>query len=304
MSFRYLLAALWLVAPLGLWAQLRVELTFDQETYLPQEPMNAIVQIYNSSGQKLRLGRDAEWLSFSIESVDGRIVKQIKAPDVVGEFDLPNGSRARKIVNLAEAYDLRTFGRYLITAVVHVADWGETFTNPRAKPIGIATGVTMWESTFGVPDAKASGRPELRKFQLLQSNHRKQLSLYVRVTDESEAETYALTVLGKLLSFSKPEPQMDRFSNLHVLYQESSHSFLYFMITPDGMLLSRQTWAIGDSRPGMTLNSEGRISVTGGVRRVSASDLPPPELLSEKKSPSEAPLLGAENRTDAEKAVK
>src|SRR5688572_29756810 len=304
MSFRYLLAALWLVAPLGLWAQLRVELSFDQETYLPQEPMNAIVQIYNSSGQKLRLGRDAEWLSFSIESVDGRIVKQIKVPDVVGEFDLPNGSRARKIVNLAEAYDLRTFGRYLITAEVHVPEWGEAFTNPRAKPIGIATGVTMWERTFGVPDVKTDARPEMRKFQLLQANHRKQLSLYARVTDESEAHTYALTVLGPLLSFSKPEPQMDRFSNLHVLYQDASHTFRYFMITPDGMLLSRQTWALGDSRPAMTVNSEGRISGTGGAGRVSASDLPPPELLSEKKSTSEAPLLGAQNRTDAEKAVK
>ncbi len=304
MSFRYLLAALWLAAPLGLWAQLRVELSFDQETYLPQEPMNAIVVIYNSSGQNLRLGRDSGWLSFNIESVDGRIVRQLKAPDVVGEFDLPNGSRARKIVNLAEAYDLRAFGRYLITAEVHVPDWGEAFTNPRPKPIGIATGVTMWERTFGVPDAKSDARPEIRKFQLLQANHRKQLSIYVRVTDETEAHTYALSVLGKLVSFSKPEPQMDRFSNLHVLYQDASHTFSYFMITPDGMILARQTWAIGESRPAMTVNSEGRISVTGGVRRVSASDLPPPELLSEKKSPSEAPLLGADNRIDAEKAVK
>jgi hypothetical protein len=97
---------------------------------------------------------------------------------------------------------------------------------------------------------------------------------------------------------------MDRFSNLHVLYQDASHTFRYFMITPDGMILARQTWAIGESRPAMTVNSEGRISVTGGVRRVSASDLPPPELLSENKSPSPAPVLGAENRIDAEKAVK
>jgi hypothetical protein len=223
---------------------------------------------------------------------------------VVGEFDLPNGSRARKVVNIAEAYDMRTFGRYLVTAVVHVSEWSESFTNPRAIPIGIATGVTMWERTFGVPNENPGGRPEVRKFQLLQANHRKQLSIYVRVTDETEAHTYALTVLGHLVSFSKPEPQMDRFSNLHVLYQDASHTFRYFMITPDGMLLSRQTWAIGDTRPAMTVNSEGRISVTGGVRRVSASDLPPPELLSEKKSASEAPLLGAENRIDAEKAVK
>ena len=304
MSFRYLLAALCLAAPFSLWAQMRVELTFDQENYLPQEPMEAIVVIYNTSGQKLRLGKDHQWLSFNIESVDGQIVKQLKVPDVVGEFDLPSASRARKRVNLAEAYDLRRFGRYLITAVVRIPEWGEQFTNPRAVPIGISTGVTLWESAFGLPDTKENTRPEMRKFQLLQSNHRKQLSLYVRITDESEAETYSLYPLGQLVGFSKPEPQLDRWSNLHVFYQDSAHTFRYFMITPDGLLLTRQTWSIGDDRPGMRVNSEGRISVTGGVRRVSSSDLPPPELLSEKKSPSEAPLLGGEKPIDAGKAVK
>jgi hypothetical protein len=106
MSFRYLLAALWLVAPLGLVAQMRVELSFEQDSYLPHEPMYATVVVYNSSGQNLRLGRDDDWLSFAIEPSTGGVVKQIKAPDVKGEFDLPSASRARKMVNLAEAYEL------------------------------------------------------------------------------------------------------------------------------------------------------------------------------------------------------
>ena len=305
MSFRYLLAALWLAAPLGLVAQMRVELTFEQDSYLPHEPMYATVVIYNSSGQSLRLGRDNDWLSFAVEPSTGGVVKQIKVPDVMGEFELPSASRARKMVNLAEAYELTRLGRYYITAVVRVPEWGgETFTSQRPRPIGIASGVTLWESTFGLPGEQAGTRPEMRKFKLVQSNHRKQLSLYVRITDETESENYALFTLGPLVGFSKPEPQMDRWSNLHVFYQDAAHTFRYFTITPDGLLLARQTWEIGESRPVMKVNSEGRISVTGGVRRVSASDLPPPELLSEKNSPSAPTLLEGEKRIDAGKAVK
>lgn len=304
MIFRYLLALLVFAAPAGIFAQLRVELEFEQETYLPHEAMFAIVRIYNSSGQNLQLGRDDQWLSFTVETSEGGVVKQIKTPDVKGEFSLPSASRARKMVNLAEAFELTKFGRYYVTATVHVADWGgETFTIDRARPIGIATGVKLWESTFGLPSQKEGGRPELRKFHLVQANHLKQLSLYVRITDDSETDSYALFPLGQLVGFSKPQPQLDRWSNLHVFYQDAARSFRYFTITPDGLLLARQTWETTDSRPSMTVNSEGRISVTGGIRRVSASDLPPPELLSEKKT-SETPLLESEERTDAEKAVK
>jgi hypothetical protein len=155
-----------------------------------------------------------------------------------------------------------------------------------------------------MPSEAENGRPELRKFHLVQANHLKQLSLYVRITDATEADTYALFPLGTLVGFSKPQPQLDRWSNLHVFYQDGAKSFRYFTITPDGLLLTRQTWETAEGgRPAMTVNSEGRISVTGGVRRVSASDLPPPELLSEKKA-SEATLLESERRIDAEKAVK
>lgn len=306
MIYRYLFAALCLCAPLGAWAQLRVELEFDQETYLPHEPMYAIVKIHNSSGQTLVLGNDNEWLSFSVEPAQGGVVLQKKPADVEGEFKLPTASRARKMVNLAESFELTKFGRYNVTATVRIPQWGEAFSSGKPKPVGIATGVKLWESAFGLPSEHNDRRPEIRKFQLVQANHLKQLSLYVRITDEGEGETYSLYPLGKLVGFSRPEPQVDRWSNLHVFYQDSSHTFRYFQITPDGLMLARQTWEIGESRPIMTLNSEGRISVTGGVRRISGTDLPPPELLSEKaSSESSATLpLEGEKRSDAEKAVK
>jgi hypothetical protein len=256
-----------------------VELEFDQETFLPREAMPALVIVYNNSGRTLVFGRDNYWLSFIVEKEDGTPVEVRKPLNVKGEFSVPSLSRAKKVVNLAEGFDLGKFGRYNVRAVVQVPGWTDTYVS-KEKPIGIATGVKLWENTFGMPSDNPNARPEMRTFQLLSANHVKQLSLYVRVMGETDADTIALYPIGLLHGFSQPEPQMDRWSNLHVLYQDGARRFRYNLITPDGLLLARQTWEIdGDSRPALKVDSEGHISVGGGVRKVNSTDLPPPDLL-------------------------
>lgn len=300
MIYRYLLAGLLLCGPAGALAQIRVELNFGQETYLPHEAMYAEVRIYNSSGQTLVLGRDNSWLTFNVEPVDGGLVKMKKPVDVQGEFELPNAARATKRVNLADAYELTRFGRYHISATVHFPEWGESFPAEKARAVGIATGVTLWEGTFGMPSEKPAGRPEVRKYQLIQANHLKRLSFYIRIVDESGEETFKLFPIGGVVGVTRPEPQMDKWSNLHLFYQDNARSFRYFVVTPDGLLLTRQIWDLTDTRPALTVNAEGRISVTGGARRVSSSDLPPPE----PEKASEVEPVQAEQRSDAETAVK
>lgn len=300
MIYRYLLAGLLLCGPAGALAQIRVELTFGQETYLPHEAMYAEVRIINSSGRTLVLGKDPDWLTFNIEPVEGGAVKMRKPVDVQGEFELPNAARATKRVNLAEAYELTRFGRYNIFATVHIPEWGESFAAAKGRPVGIATGTTLWEGTFGVPSDNRGERPEVRKYQLVQANHLKRLSFYVRITDESGGETFKLFPIGGVVGLTRPEPQLDKWSNLHLFYQDAARSFRYFVVTPDGLLLTRQIWDLSDTRPALTVNAEGRISVTGGVRRVSSTDLPPPE----PEKAIEAEPVQAEQRGDAEKAIK
>jgi hypothetical protein len=286
---RLILAALCLFSPAGLLAQISVELSFEQETYLPHEPLHAVVRINNSSGQTLVFGKDSTWLSFTVDATDGRIVRQLKPVKVEGEFSLPSAHRAKKMVNLAEAFELTKLGRFNVTATVRIADWNHEMFSSRSRHFGIASGATLWESAFGIPSENSGARPEIRKYQLVQANHVKALSLYVRIVDEGEHETFSIYPLGPLLGMSKPEAQMDRWSNLHVFYQDGARSFKYNMVTPDGMLLTRQTWEINESRPAMKPDKDGRISVSGGIRRVSGTDLPPPELLSETATvPAEA----------------
>ena len=69
----------------------------------------------------------------------------------------------------------------------------------------------------------------------------KELMLYVRVTG-SDGNIYKVFPLGRMLSFGQPEPQVDKLSNLHVLYQDGPRAFNYTVTSPDGTLLIRQTY--------------------------------------------------------------
>jgi hypothetical protein len=103
--------------------------------------------------------------------------------------------------------------------------------------------------------------PEIRKYSLLQVTHDKELKLYFRLTDASGTRTLRVFPIDKLISFSSPEGQLDRFNNLHVLYQTGAHSFLYSVINPDGVLVGRETHDISATRPGLRPDKNGHISV-------------------------------------------
>jgi len=118
--------------------------------------------------------------------------------------------------------------------------------------------------------------PEVRKYALQQAIHLKQMKLYVRVTDQTGSRVFRVFPIGQLISFSSPEHQIDKSSNLHVLYQTGAKSFNYSVINPDASLLIRHTYEYTDTRPVLRVDKEGRIYVGGGNRRVSSDDLPVP----------------------------
>ena len=116
--------------------------------------------------------------------------------------------------------------------------------------------------------------PEVRKFILQQANYlRKELRLYLRVTDDSGSRIYKTTAIGPLFSFSRPVAEVDKHSNLHVLYSNAPQSYSYTIFNPQGELIARQTHDYIDTRPHLQAG-DGEIKVTGGVRRLTANDVP------------------------------
>ena len=116
--------------------------------------------------------------------------------------------------------------------------------------------------------------PEVRKYVLQKATYQRTMTLYFRLTDGAGSKTFKCFPLGPMVSFSKPEAQIDSFSNLHVLNQYYAQSFVYCVINPEGKLLLRQTHDFTKSRPTLRTDSQGRIFISGGVRRFTKSDFP------------------------------
>src|SRR5690349_896915 len=86
--------------------QVRVDISLPQEQFLPAETLTAVVRITNRSGQKLSLGAEEDWLTFSVESRNGLVVAKLGDAPVQGEFDLDSSQVATKRVDLAPYFTM------------------------------------------------------------------------------------------------------------------------------------------------------------------------------------------------------
>ncbi len=230
-------------------AQVSVDLALDQDQFLPGESLVVGVRLTNFSGQTLHLGKDSDWLHITIEGRDNYVVPTTADLPVLGEFDVESSKIVTRRVDMAPCFALTRPGRYMVSATVKLKDWDKELV---------------------------SKQQSFRKYALQQAIHLKRMKLYVRVTDQAGSRVFRVFPIGPLISFSSPEHQIDKSSNLHVLYQIGAKSFNYSVINPEGKLLIRQTHEYSDTRPILRMDGKGRIYVGGGNRRVSSDDLPLP----------------------------
>ena len=101
-------------------AQVTVELTQEQDQFLPAESVPVAVRITNRSGQNLRLGQAEDWLTFAIEARDNQVVPKTEEVPVAGEFDLESSRVVTLRVDLAPYFLLNRPGRYSITATMQL----------------------------------------------------------------------------------------------------------------------------------------------------------------------------------------
>ncbi len=253
-----------------------LNVSLDQDQFLPGERLPVIVHLYNSSGQSLHLGDDNQWLTFSVQSLDNNSTLVGSQPSVMGGFDLGSSEVATKHVDIEPNFNLKQTGRYTVTAYVHIPQWNMDVTST-PKEFDIIEGAEIWSQEFGVPvPAGVSNQPpEIRKYVLQEANYlQKQLRLYLEVTDQTGAHIFKASAIGPMVSFSHPEAQLDGNSNLHVLYQDGGQSFLYSVINPDGNILQQDVYDYVNSRPHLTLDDSGNIVVAGGVRRLKPEEIP------------------------------
>ncbi len=274
MKFLRLTCGLLLLALGAAHAQIKVEVTLAQSQFLANETLMAAVRVSNLSGKSLTLGAELDWLKISVESRDGGIVSKLGELPVQGEFTLASSKAGIKRLDLAPYFSLVQPGRYTVRATVRVPGWEQEFTSAPAS-FDIIQGAKLWEQEFGVPATNPSALPpEMRKYVLQQANYLKQLQLYVRVTDSAGSKTYSVRSVGRVVSFSQPESQVDAASRLHILWQNGARAFAYRVVNPAGEVTVQQTYDYTTTRPKLRLDESGKIIVTGGARRLTREDLP------------------------------
>ena len=252
-----------------------MELTLDQEQFLSNEDVRVAVRITNRSGQTLAFGKENDWLTFSIEAREHYVVSQLGDVPVAGEFTLDSSQTGTKRVNLTPYFDFRQAGRYQITASVKIPQWEKEITS-RPVVFDIISGTKLKELDFGVPSTATNAPPEMRKYILQQALYMKQMRLYLRLTDAAGTTVFRVFPIAPMVSFSKPEAQLDKFSNLHVLHQTGARAFNYSVINPEGDVIIQQVHEYSSTRPVLRIDDDGKILVSGGFRRVTANDLPKP----------------------------
>lgn len=267
--------ACWIALVYPAPAQISVEVLLDQEQFLRDESMPIKVRVINRSGQTLKLGQDNHWLDFVVQDGRGHVLSKLSEVPVTGEFTLESAEMATRLVDLMPHYEFGRPGRYQIAATVRIADWNREITS-KLKNVEVVRGAKLWEQEFGLP--AATGAPEVRKYALQQANYRARLELYLRLTDASESRVFGVLPLGPLVSFSRPEAQIDKNSDLHVLFQAGARTFVYTMLDPSGTILARQTHDYAGTRPTLRGDETGKIHVNGGQRRLASNDIPPSPL--------------------------
>ncbi len=262
-----------LLGLLGAHAQVSVELSLDQDEFLPNEAVRVAVKISNTSGQQLHLGADPAWLTFGMESADSTMVSKNGEAPVVEPFDLESAQMATKYVNVQPYFEMSRPDRYKVTASVHIKEWGLTI-NSRPLQFDVINGGEVWSQDFGVMTG-TQGPPESRKYELIKANYLKeQLRLYVQVASGDGAKVFKVTALGPMVSFNMPEEEVDRISRLHVLWQTAGKAFSYAVVSPDGVVLSREIYDNFNSTPHLAINDNGEVLVVGGTRRPKPGDMP------------------------------
>ncbi len=254
-------------------AQVDVDLVLNQDQFLPNESVPVSVKIINHSGQQVHFGAAPNWLTFSVQSADGFVVVKNAEVPVQGEFDLESSQMATKHVDLQPYFLLTKPGRYKVIATVRIPEWSTQITSP-VTAFDVVNGVKLWEQDFGVTSAP-NHPPEMRKYVLEEANYlRDQLRLYVSVDDPDSASVFKVTALGAMVSFGQPEAQVDRTGRLHVLWQAGGQTFTYSVVGSEGTVIQQDFYDYYDTRPRLTVDDQGGVTVTGGVRRVKPAEIP------------------------------
>jgi len=259
-----------LLAAVAAEAQVSVSLKVEHEQYLAGESIQVRVRVENVSGQTLDLGNTDDWLTFFVESGEGRSVQKIAEVPVRGPFDVKTSEAATKQLNIAPYFSISEIGHYKITAALKVDQWGGTTWTTDPVSFMIIGGSQVVSLPFGHP--RPSAPPEMMAYSLLKVHRDNELKLYFRLVEQATGAITKTYGIGGLASFSTIDARLDRLNRMHLLYQNGARGFTHCVFDTSGEWIYRQSYEISSNRPSLYSTDTGDITVLGGLRRLSRED--------------------------------
>ncbi len=254
-------------------AQVRVDISLRRALFIRYEPVIAIVTITNLSGGELELADEGnhKWFSFHIEhpsdDAEGDAIIPPYNPDYsLSPVVIEPGRSIKRGVNITPLYPITEFGIYRVRATVYDSKTGRYYSSAPLN-VTITEGTTLWTQTVGTPEAGSSdGKAGTRTITLLSQRLPDTTQLYLRIEDKERGMIYCTAQLGRYVSFSKPDVQIDTSNDIHIVQNIAPKLFLYTHTNLDGKVLeSKQFESTQTTRPSLRRDTSGGFQVVGGI---------------------------------------
>jgi hypothetical protein len=257
---RLLICALMFVVALSAHGQIQVDLKFSRLQYIAYEPVLATVTITNLAGRdiELRDDYDQHWYGFEVTGNEERTLAPLPRA-AEPPLQIAAGTSVTRKINLTPLFPISDLGTYHVRANVFFADLNKFFY-ARPKVIEITNARPIWQRTVGDPEGAG-----VRTFSLMTNRFPDHTSLYVRVEDKTNSLVYATYSLGRVIAFDEPHAEIDRQNQLHVLQCSAPRIWTYSIVSPNGRLLKRVSYAEARSMPRLRRSDDGKVTVSGGI---------------------------------------
>jgi hypothetical protein len=266
-AVRLLATALFLAAAASTQAQLRVTLAAERSTFLLYEPMVVTVQIANTSGERILLNsgaQDRPWMSFLVRSVDGRKART-EQPLTLEPLSLEPGQSRLLSVDLTPVYAVRETGQYTVQASIQPPGRQAYLTD--ALVLSVGKGDTIWSKYYVDGGSK-------RVVSLIRFMHLRDVSLYLRVEEPQENLVYSTTRLGKLISFTSPQVELDGNRGIHIVHPVGARLYRYTRANAEGAILSQEDRESGATQPALAVRPGGVVQFVGGIEQKQRTERP------------------------------
>jgi hypothetical protein len=266
-AFRLLAAFLFLAAAASTQAQLRVALGAERSTFLLYEPMIVTVQITNTSGERILLNsgaQDRPWLSFLVRSMDGRKART-EQPLTLEPVTLGPGQSTLLSVDLTPIYAIRQTGQYTVQASIQPPGGRAYLTDALVLTVG--KGDTIWSKDYVEDGTK-------RVISLIRFIDRRDVALYLRVEEPEENLVYCTTRLGKMISFTSPQAELDGTRGIHIVHPIGPRLYRYTHASPEGQILRQEDRESGATAPSLAVRPDGVVQFVGGIEQKQRTERP------------------------------